>query len=164
MDHLWTPWRSTYMREKRVRHGCLFCDASASGNDAEALIVHRARFNFVILNRYPYTSGHVMIAPYQHVARLQQADIATAEEMMVLARLAERVVETSYRPGGLNIGMNLGEAAGAGIEQHIHLHVLPRWTGDANFMTSVGETRIIPEDLSVTFAKLSEGFKQAGSY
>lgn len=152
------------MKEKRVGHGCLFCDAPALRNDAETLIVHRARLNFVILNRYPYTSGHVMIAPYQHVARLQQTDKETAEEMMVLARLAERLIEHNYRPGGLNIGMNLGEAAGAGIEQHIHLHVLPRWMGDANFMTSVGETRVIPEDLSVTFAKLHEAFKQAGSY
>jgi len=159
MDHLWTPWRSTYMREKRDKPGCIFCHAASSPNDdSETLVVHRARLNFVILNRYPYTSGHVMIAPYQHVSRLQQVADDTVEEMIRLARLAERVIEQSYQPQGLNIGMNLGEAAGAGIEQHIHLHVLPRWMGDANFMTSVGETRIIPEDLTITFAKLRDAF------
>jgi ATP adenylyltransferase len=161
MDHLWTPWRSTYMKEKRDRAGCVFCVAADSANDEDSLIVHRAHLNFVILNRYPYTSGHLMIAPYQHVSRLQQADDETVEEMMRLARLSERLIEQSYQPQGINIGMNLGEAAGAGIEQHIHLHVLPRWFGDANFMTSVSQTRIIPEELSITFSKLSQAFKQA---
>jgi ATP adenylyltransferase len=160
MDHLWTPWRTTYMKEKRARSVCIFCEAAGSGHDEETLIVHRGALNFVILNRYPYTSGHLMIAPYQHVSRLQQVDEPTVEEMMRLARLSERLIEQSYQPQGINIGMNLGEAAGAGIEQHIHLHALPRWLGDANFMTSVGNTRIIPEELTVTFAKLSEAFRQ----
>jgi ATP adenylyltransferase len=160
MDHLWTPWRTTYMKEKRERSVCIFCEAASSSNDEETLIVHRAAFNFVILNRYPYTSGHLMIAPYRHVSRLQQVDDPTVEEMMRLARLSERLIEQCYQPQGINIGMNLGEAAGAGIEQHIHLHALPRWMGDANFMTSVGNTRIIPEELSVTFAKLNRAFKE----
>jgi ATP adenylyltransferase len=161
MQHLWAPWRSTYINNKedhRVR--CIFCEAAASSRDEESLIVHRGRFNFVILNRYPYTSGHVMIAPYQHAARLQQVANETVEEMMRLARTSERLIEGIYKPQGLNIGMNLGEAAGAGIEQHIHFHVLPRWMGDANFMTSIGDTRVLPEVLEVTFAKLSEAFKQ----
>jgi ATP adenylyltransferase len=162
MEHLWAPWRSTYMKSKGDRSKCIFCDALAAGRDQETLIVHRARFNFVILNRYPYTSGHLMVAPYQHVSRLQQVDEATVEEMMRLTRRAERLIEQEYNPQGLNIGMNLGEAAGAGIEQHIHLHVLPRWMGDANFMTSVGDTRVLPEDLSKTFAKLDKAFKQEG--
>ena len=161
MDRLWTPWRSTYMKEKRDRIGCVFCLAAASSDDEDTLVVHRGRLNFVILNRYPYTSGHLMIAPYQHVSRLQQTGEETSEEMIRLVRLAERLIEQSYQPQGINIGMNLGEAAGAGIEQHIHMHVLPRWFGDANFMTSVGHTRIIPEDLSVTWNKLSLAFKQA---
>lgn len=160
MDHLWAPWRSTYIKTKSDRSKCIFCDAVASSNDQETLIVHRARFNFVILNRYPYTSGHLMIAPYQHVSRLQQVDEETVEEMMRLARQAERIIEEAYLPQGLNLGMNLGEAAGAGIEQHIHLHVLPRWLGDANFMTSVGETRVLPEDLAKTFGKIGLGFKR----
>jgi ATP adenylyltransferase len=147
------------MKSKADRSRCIFCDAVAASRDEEALVVHRARLNFVILNRYPYTSGHLMVAPYQHVSRLQQVDEETAEEMMRLARLSERILEEVYRPQGLNLGMNLGEAAGAGIEQHIHLHVLPRWMGDANFMTSVGETRVLPEDLTKTFAKLDRAFK-----
>jgi len=102
----------------------------------------------------------LMIAPYEHVSRLQQTNDETVEEMMRLVRLSERIIEQSYQPQGINIGMNLGEAAGAGIEQHIHLHVLPRWFGDANFMTSVSNTRIIPEELAVTFSKLSQAFRQ----
>jgi ATP adenylyltransferase len=160
MQHLWAPWRSTYLKNKEDhRTRCIFCAAAASGKDEETLVVHRARLNFVILNRYPYTSGHLMIAPYLHVSRLQQVDEETVEEMMCLARVSERIIEGAYNPQGLNIGMNLGEAAGAGIEQHIHMHVLPRWMGDANFMTSVGETRVLPEDLTKTFAKLSNAFK-----
>ncbi len=160
MDHLWAPWRSTYMKNRGDLSKCIFCDAIASSDDEATLIVHRAQFNFVILNRYPYTSGHLMIAPYQHVSRLQQVDEKTAEEMMRLARDAERIIEEIYQPQGLNLGMNLGQAAGAGIEQHIHLHVLPRWLGDANFMTTVGDTRVLPEDLSKTFSKLGNAFKQ----
>ena len=158
MDHLWAPWRSTYIKNKGDRSQCIFCAAVASSKDEETLIVHRARLNFVILNRYPYTSGHLMIAPYQHVSRLQQVDEATVEEMMRLAREAERIIEKAYQPQGLNMGMNLGVAAGAGIEQHIQLHVLPRWLGDANFMTSVGDTRVLPEDLTQTFRKLNQAF------
>jgi ATP adenylyltransferase len=160
MEYLWTPWRSTYMKAKREPGACIFCLAAASQDDAKTLLIHRGRHNFVILNRYPYTSGHLMVAPYQHVSRLQQAREETVEEMMRLARLAELIIEETYRPQGLNLGMNLGEAAGAGIEQHIHLHVLPRWMGDANFMTSVADTRIIPEDLKVTFERLSAAFKK----
>ena len=161
MDHLWAPWRSTYMKNKADRSRCIFCDAVSAGRDEETLIVHRAKHNFVILNRYPYTSGHLMVAPYRHVSRLQQVDVETVEEMMRLARASERILEEVYTPQGLNLGMNLGEAAGAGIEQHIHLHVLPRWMGDANFMTSVGETRVLPEDLTKTFGKLEKAFKQS---
>src|SRR5580765_955841 len=132
MDHLWAPWRSTYVKEKRDPQACIFCVAAAGVADQENLIVYRGKLSFVILNRYPYTSGHLMIAPYEHVARLSQADEASVEEMMRIARRAENILETVYRADGLNIGMNLGEAAGAGIQQHIHLHILPRWVGDAN--------------------------------
>jgi ATP adenylyltransferase len=158
MDYLWTPWRSTYMKEKRDQSRCVFCAAAAADADQENLIVHRGAACFVILNRYPYTSGHLMIAPYAHVSRLQQVDETTTSELMHLARRGERILEEIYRPEGLNLGMNLGEAAGAGIEQHIHLHVLPRWRGDANFMTSVANTRIIPEALEDTYTKVQRGF------
>ncbi len=158
MTHLWTPWRSTYMEEKKDKSRCIFCEAAGSAEDEQNLVVHRGELSFIILNRYPYTSGHLMIAPYVHVARLGETSTATTAEIMDLTRHAEAVIENAYRPDGLNVGMNLGSAAGAGIEQHIHMHVLPRWSGDANFMTSVGNTRVIPELLTDTYAKLRDGF------
>jgi ATP adenylyltransferase len=138
---------------------CIFCQAAMSTADDDVnLVAYRGTLVFIILNRYPYTSGHLMIAPYEHVSRLSGTDDSTTEEMMRLARRAEQVLETVYHPDGLNLGMNLGEAAGAGIEQHIHLHVLPRWKGDANFMSTVGNTRIIPETLEDTYTKLKGKF------
>lgn len=159
MTHLWTPWRSTYMQSAGEKQGCIFCEAAADRADEKTLVVYRGGLCLVILNRYPYTSGHLMIAPYEHVSRLTGASMATTEEMMRLARCAEQVLESVYKPDGLNLGMNLGEAAGAGIEQHIHLHVLPRWKGDANFMSTVGQTRIIPESLEDTYAKVHLAFR-----
>lgn len=158
MTHLWTPWRSTYMNQKKEKARCIFCDAAAGTADEENLVICRGEFAFVLLNRYPYTSGHLMIAPYDHVPRLARISTAAADEIMHLTRVAEEILEKTYQPDGLNLGMNLGEAAGAGVEQHIHMHVLPRWNGDANFMTSVGGTRIIPEALPDTYAKLHRAF------
>ena len=158
MEYLWTPWRLIYMKEKGGNEGCVFCRAAQGTDDSESLIVYRGEFSFVILNRYPYTSGHLMIAPYEHAARLGEITEAAAQELMILTRRSERLLQETYNPDGLNLGMNLGEAAGAGIEQHIHMHVLPRWRGDANFMTSVGNTRIIPEVLEVTYEKLQAAF------
>ena len=160
MDTLWTPWRSTYMKAKKEKSRCVFCDAIARDDDRETLIIHRAKHCFVILNRYPYTSGHLMVAPYVHVSRLTATGDEVSAEMMRLVRRAETAIESAYSPDGINLGMNLGEAAGAGIEQHIHMHVLPRWRGDANFMTSIGSTRIIPEDLGVTYDRLAAQFKE----
>lgn len=128
------------------------------GDDEKTLVVHRGEHCFVILNRYPYTSGHLMIVPYDHVSKLEAATPGSTGELMVLARQAEQVLEAIYKPDGLNLGMNLGVAAGAGIEQHLHLHVLPRWSGDANFMTTIGHSRVIPEALEDTFRKVSLGF------
>lgn len=155
MDYLWTPWRYRYIADAaKDATGCIFCDAVAANDDARTLIVHRAAKNFIILNRYPYTSGHVMVVPYAHVADLSLAEPATLAEMMQLAQRVQVALEKIYHPQGYNLGMNLGRAAGAGVTGHIHLHVLPRWPGDANFMTVVGETRIEPEDLSTTYEKL----------
>ena len=161
MTHLWTPWRSTYMTQKKDKSRCIFCDAAADSSDEKNLVVHRGASCFVLLNRYPYTSGHIMIAPYEHAARLNRIAEATTDEIIRLTRRAENILEETYRPDGLNFGMNLGQAAGAGIEQHIHMHVLPRWNGDANFMTSVGNTRVIPEALEDTYAKLKSGFAKS---
>ncbi len=160
MDCLWAPWRSTYVKEKRDPEVCIFCAAAQADAGQDTLIVFRGQHNFVILNRYPYTSGHLMIAPYQHASRLSQIDAAIAAEMMHLAKQAEQALQGAYHPDGFNIGMNLGQAAGAGIEDHIHLHVLPRWMGDANFMTTVGNTRVLPEDLKTSFEKIKEKFER----
>src|SRR3954454_3711144 len=164
MKYLWTPWRSTYMKKNREKSGCVFCDAAAASDDRESLVVYRGQHCFVILNRYPYTSGHLMVAPYLHVSRLSEVDEDAAGEMMRLTRFSEKTLGGVYSPDGINLGMNMGEAAGAGIEQHIHMHVLPRWKGDANFMTSVGQTRIIPEVLSDTWTKLLGVFQQLSHF
>lgn len=167
MDHLWTPWRSTYINAKKGPGECIFCRAFSNPQDDEAnLVVHRGTECFVLLNRYPYTSGHLMIVPNEHVSRLRQSSHSSSLELIVLARDAEQILETLYRPDGENLGMNLGAAAGAGIQEHIHLHILPRWFGDANFMTAIGEARIIPESLEHTYAKVRAEFTKlkSGSY
>jgi len=161
MDYLWTPWRSTYMEANRTSNECVFCLAAQDpANDEASLVVYRGENCFVILNRYPYTSGHLMVVPYAHVSKLDLASKASTGEIMELAREAEQVLESVYKPDGLNLGMNIGSAAGAGIAQHLHLHVLPRWSGDANFMTAVGKTRVIPEALEDTYRKLKKRFTE----
>lgn len=159
MDFLWTPWRYQYVANLDKKPGaqddrCIFCDAVAAHDDARALIVFRGEKNFVILNQYPYTSGHSMIVPYAHEADLAALDAATLTEMMQLAQRLQRAFAVAYSPQGYNLGMNLGRCAGAGVAGHLHLHVLPRWSGDSSFMTTVGETRVHPEELSVTYEKL----------
>lgn len=154
MDRLWTPWRYNYVSTSSQKDACIFCAKAASNDDAGNYVVHRAERNFVLLNLYPYTNGHLMIAPYEHVSSIGDAHPETLEEMMRLAVRVEAVFKAIYKPGGMNIGMNLGECAGAGVAGHIHLHVLPRWYGDASFMTTVGETRVLPEDLAVTWERL----------
>jgi ATP adenylyltransferase len=159
MDYLWTPWRYRYIAEAAKEKGCIFCDAIAANDDPRTLIIHRGEKNFVILNRFPYTSGHLMVVPYAHVADLSVAEPAALSEMMVLAKRAQIALAEAYHPEGYNLGMNLGRAAGAGVTGHLHLHILPRWPGDANFMTTVGETRVEPEDLSTTYEKLLKAFE-----
>jgi ATP adenylyltransferase len=154
MDYLWTPWRYRYIANASKDDRCIFCDALAVGDDTRMLVVLRGEKNFIILNRYPYTSGHVMVVPYAHVGDLGAVDPDTLAEMMQLAQRVQGALARVYRPEGYNLGMNLGRAAGAGVTGHLHLHVLPRWAGDANFMTVTGETRVEPEELSTTFEKL----------
>jgi ATP adenylyltransferase len=154
MDYLWTPWRYRYIADATKDEGCVFCAAVALNDDPRALIVFRGSKNFVILNRFPYTSGHVMVVPYQHTADLPATEPETLAEMMVLAQRVQLALEKTYHPQGYNLGMNLGRAAGAGVTGHLHLHLLPRWSGDSNFMTVVAETRVEPEDLSTTYEKL----------
>jgi ATP adenylyltransferase len=157
VDLLWSPWRYDYITGSgAVRtDGCVFCGIlENSASDEEKFILHRAEFNFVILNIYPYTTAHVMIVPYVHMADLSAADKATTDEMMDLAKHIQSAIADVYRPEGFNMGLNLGKAAGAGVADHYHMHILPRWTGDVNFMTSIGQTRTIPETLQTTFDKL----------
>ena len=158
MTHLWTPWRSKYIQEKREPGTCVFCAAAAGPDDRNSLVVFRGEHNFVLLNRYPYTTGHVMIAPYAHVSRLNHVSSEVTAEMMDLLRQGEGILQETYRCSGLNLGMNLGEAAGAGIEEHIHMHLLPRWYGDANFTTVIADTRVLPEALEDTYDKLNGKF------
>jgi ATP adenylyltransferase len=160
MDYLWTPWRYNYVTTADKKTGeCVFCAAAAdTGHDRERLVVYRAAHNFVILNRYPYTSGHLMVVPYQHAATLTDLGDETLFELIGLARLSERHLREVYCPDGLNLGFNLGRSAGAGIAAHLHMHVLPRWTGDTSFITTTAETRVLPEDLDVTWERLLAAF------
>jgi len=159
MDHLWTPWRYAYVSSTEKTGGCVFCDAPKENDDAKTLIVHRGEYCFVILNAYPYTPGHVMIVPYAHLDELQKLPSAAATEMMALSQRMETVLRQLYRADGINLGMNIGKAAGAGIAGHIHMHVLPRWVADANFVSVVGETRVLPEVLEVTWRRMREAMK-----
>ncbi|MGZ7074321.1 MAG: HIT family protein, partial [Candidatus Angelobacter sp.] len=135
MDYLWSPWRYAYVAGIDKTSGCVFCDLPRAGDDAKAGIVHRGPHCYVILNAYPYTSGHVMIVPFAHLDELQKLPVEAAHEMMDLAQRMERVLRELYTPDGLNLGMNVGKAAGAGVAGHIHMHALPRWVADANFMS-----------------------------
>jgi ATP adenylyltransferase len=138
---------------------CVFCQAASSADDHQTLVLHRAVHNFVILNRFPYTSGHVMVVPFAHVPSIEDLPEPALSEMMGLARDAVKHQRAIYRPDGWNLGMNLGQSAGAGIAAHAHMHVLPRWTGDTSFITTAGETRVVPEDLETTWEKLSGAFR-----
>ena len=156
MDHVFSPWRYTYVASRREGDGCVLCriGAGEAVSDEESLVLARGEHHFVVLNRFPYNSGHLMIVPYLHAARLADLDPAVLAEMGRLAARAEGALVDAYRPDGVNLGMNLGKAAGAGIEDHLHLHVVPRWAGDTNFMTVAGETRVLPEGPGETWRKL----------
>lgn len=158
MDYLGSPWRYKYIAEHAKAERCIFCDYPNRGDDHEALIVYRTQFSFVILNRYPYTSGHVMVVPYNHVGSLEQLPEQAAADLFRLTVAAEKLLRQVYRAPGFNIGMNIGAVAGAGVAGHVHMHVVPRWPGDSNFMTTIGETRVLPEDLQDTYAKLAAAF------
>jgi ATP adenylyltransferase len=160
MDYLWTPWRYNYVTTADTKtRECIFCAAVAdTEHDQERLVVYRAAHNFIILNRYPYTSGHLMVVPHQHVATLTDLDDETLFELIRLAQRSEKYLREIYYPDGLNLGLNLGRSAGAGIATHLHMHVLPRWAGDTSFITTIAETRVLPEDLDVTWERLRAAF------
>jgi ATP adenylyltransferase len=154
MDYLWTPWRYAYVTTAPKISECIFCDLPKLGDDAQAHIVHRGQHCYIVLNTYPYTPGHVMIVPFAHLDELQKLPSAAAHEMMDLSQRMEKVLRQLYTPDGVNLGMNIGKAAGAGVAGHIHMHALPRWVADANFVSVIGETRILPETLELTYERL----------
>jgi ATP adenylyltransferase len=164
VDVLWSPWRYDYIKADKTplivaSSGCVFCAIlNSSASDEENFILHRAEHNFVILNIYPYISGHLMVIPYAHLADLDQADKKITDELIDLAKHCQTALREVYQPDGFNLGMNFGKAAGAGVAEHFHLHILPRWAGDANFMTTIGETRTIPESLQTTYENLKSKF------
>jgi ATP adenylyltransferase len=158
MDYLWTPWRYAYVSGVGQATGCVFCDAPKE-SDQKAFIVYRGRQCYIILNTYPYTSGHVMIVPYAHLDELQKLPVDAATEMMALSQRMESVLRSLYHPEGINLGMNIGKAAGAGVAGHIHMHILPRWVADANFVSVIGETRVLPEALEVTWERIRGALK-----
>jgi ATP adenylyltransferase len=158
MDHIFTPWRYTYITNADKIADCVFCSQPQSNDDEKTLIVHRAEHCFIILNAFPYTSGHVMVVPYQHTDQLQKLSASAAQEMMALTQKLEGILRELYHPDGMNVGMNIGKAAGAGIASHIHMHILPRWIADANFMSVIGETRVLPETLDVTYKRIRAFF------
>lgn len=164
MDYLYTPWRYQFISSIKPDSVCIFCFAAAQSSkataeqrhhsDRERLVVYRGKHNFVILNRYPYTNGHLMVTPFEHVADLSGCSAAVLTEMMELSQRAEVALKQIYHPDGFNVGLNLGKCAGAGVEGHLHLHLVPRWVGDANFVSVIGETRLLPESLETTYDKL----------
>ncbi|HXT70896.1 MAG TPA: HIT domain-containing protein [Vicinamibacterales bacterium] len=158
MHRLWTPWRLAYLTDTTSpAPGCIFC-AALAGPEMDPLVVYRAGRAYVILNKFPYNNGHLMVVPQRHTGRLADLDAAELAELMELAQLSERVLGTLYGPHGFNMGLNLGTAAGAGIADHLHMHVVPRWNGDTNFVSVVGETRVLPEELPATAGRLRTAF------
>jgi ATP adenylyltransferase len=157
MKHIWAPWRMKFVETKM--DGCIFCKVQQEEDSPKNLVVFRGKYSFVILNRYPYTSGHILVVADQHLASLEDLDSKTRAEMMELATHAMRVLREVYQPQGFNVGANIGAAAGAGIADHVHLHVVPRWTGDSNFMQSLAETRVLPEELDETYRRVRQAWK-----
>jgi ATP adenylyltransferase len=160
MKHLWSPWRMEYILNHLGHSGCIFCQALASSDDASALVVCRAPQAFVLLNRFPYTSGHLMVVPNVHAATLEEVPLEALAQVMALSQTALRALRRAYAPQGFNLGVNLGESAGAGVADHVHLHIVPRWSGDTNFMATLADTRVLPETLPETYRRLRQAWQE----
>jgi ATP adenylyltransferase len=161
LKQLWSPWRMKYIQSSKIQ-GCFFCAALLIADGLENLVVARSPSSFVILNLFPYTSGHLMVVPNQHVAGLELLDAAARADLMELTNQAVQVVQSVYRPQGFNLGINIGEIAGAGVADHIHVHIVPRWGGDTNFMTATADTRVIPEAIEDTYLRLKAAWDKSG--
>jgi ATP adenylyltransferase len=158
MERIWTPWRMEYIKDAGRQEGCIFCELPAAGDDAGTLILARGGLSFVIMNKYPYNSGHLMVAPYRHVGDMRDLEAAELSEMMLWSQRCMSALEATMAPHGYNVGVNQGRVAGAGIVDHVHVHVVPRWGGDTNFMTTVSGVKVLPESLDQTYAKLQPHF------
>lgn len=163
MENLWAPWRIEYILGKREPY-CIFCPEGDGLSDEERLILHRGRLCMVMMNKYPYNNGHLLVAPWRHVSRLDDLTREEMLQMMQWVRTCTLILERVMHPDGFNIGLNLGSAAGAGVEDHLHYHVVPRWQGDTNFLMVLSDVRSIPEHLKQTYAKLSQHFIKEGSH
>jgi ATP adenylyltransferase len=156
---IWAPWRLSYVKDAaKDKEECIFCAKPAAGDDEASLIVHRGERCFVLLNLFPYTNGHLMVAPYEHIGRLQEMGSEMLGELMSLAQRAMAALDGVYEPHGYNVGFNQGRIAGAGVEHHVHLHVVPRWSGDNNFMPVIADTKVMPQTLEQSYAALREAF------
>ena len=158
MNRLWSPWRMAYIQNPHKAENCVFCHAPELPDNAENLIVVRGQFCYVILNRYPYTTGHLMVVPFEHREKLEELSPEARAEMMELTNRGVQVLRKVYHAQGFNIGANLGAAAGAGIPKHLHFHIVPRWQGDTNYVTTIGNTRILPETLEDTYRRVCEAW------
>jgi ATP adenylyltransferase len=159
METMWSPWRMKYITNYENPGKCVFCTAPEMEDGPENLIIHREKLAYVILNRFPYTSGHAMVVPFVHHPTLDALTPEIRMQMMELVNETIKVMRKVYKPQGFNVGINLGVAAGAGIAEHVHIHIVPRWNGDTNFMSTVGETRVLPEDLETTYKRLTQAWK-----
>lgn len=158
MEHLWSPWRMEYIMQHEQNAECIFCAALGQPDNAANLIVTRGKRVFVMMNRYPYTSGHIMVVPNDHQPSLELLDRDTREELMEVVSRGIEVLREIYKPEGFNVGINIGAAAGAGVADHVHVHIVPRWAGDTNFMSSLAGTRVLPEALEDSYRRLREGW------
>ena len=159
MKHLWSPWRLEYLTEPRAE-GCVFCNAAEGDDDRENLVLLRGEQAFLILNRFPYNNGHFMVVPYTHVPSLEDLDVTVLTEMMQLLNRGLAALRAIMFPDGFNVGANLGQVAGAGIEDHVHLHAVPRWAGDTNFMPVLGEMRVVPQTWMQTYDDLKAALER----
>jgi ATP adenylyltransferase len=158
MDYLWSPWRMKYILGKEDDPECVFCHAIQQNSDHEYLIIHRGQNAFIMLNRFPYTSGHLMVLPYQHVPSYENLNPEIRSELMELVNRATMVLRDAYQPHGFNVGANLGEDAGAGLALHLHFHLVPRWRGDSNFMSVASNTRVLPEALMTSYDRIKKAW------
>ncbi len=154
---LWAPWRFKYISQvSKNTSACFLCEAIKEGVSIQTLVVHKSKHSFIILNKYPYNSGHLMVAPIRHVSQLEDLSYEELTDLIQMSLIAKKALDISYKPDGFNIGLNIGRASGAGLESHIHIHIVPRWVGDANFMTTISETKVLPELLEESYKRISE--------